>query len=126
MSEDYLTLEEREILLTLARQALEFGVRGNPLPPLVSDELPARLREPAATFVTLTKSGVLRGCIGTLEAYRSLAEDARQHAISAASNDYRFPPVRPDELPDIDIEISRLTEPQALEYADSEDLLARL
>ncbi|MEA3351469.1 MAG: AmmeMemoRadiSam system protein A [Chloroflexota bacterium] len=126
MSADYLTSEERDSLLNLARQALEAGVRGNPLPELNPDKLTQRLRADGAAFITLTKSGQLRGCIGTLEARRPLAEDVREHAIAAALNDFRFPTVRPTELPDIDIEISCLTAPKPLDYADQQDLLARL
>jgi len=126
MIEDKLTLEEQTVLLALARQGLVLGVRGEPLPPLVPEEIPARLREPGATFVTLTKAGQLRGCIGSLEPYRSLADDAREHAVAAALNDYRFPRVQPEELLEIDIEISRLTAPQPLEYTNPDDLLAKI
>ncbi len=123
---DQLTDEERQMLLELARQALEAGVRGAPVPPLDLETLPERLHAPGATFVTLTKQGDLRGCIGTLEARQPLAEDVREHAIAAALQDYRFPPVAPEELDQIEIEISRLTTPQILQYQDSEDLLAKL
>ncbi|MBM3144793.1 MAG: AmmeMemoRadiSam system protein A [Chloroflexi bacterium] len=126
MSEDQLTSEERIVLLALARQALESGVRGNPLPPLGFEELPARLQEIGATFVTLTIQSQLRGCIGILEPYRSLADDVREHAIAAALNDYRFPRVQPEELPQIAIEISRLTVPRPLDYDGPEDLLAKI
>ncbi len=126
MSEEFLTPEDRSTLLALAQQGLELGVRGVPLPPLDPEALPPRLREPGATFVTLTKAGRLRGCIGTLEPYRSLADDAREHAVAAALNDYRFPRVMPEELPQIEIEISYLTAPQPLEYRDPEELLAKI
>ncbi len=126
MTDDQLTPEERSVLVGLARQGLEFGVRGEPLPPLDPDSLSPRLCEPGATFVTLTKGGQLRGCLGTLEPYRSLADDVREHALAAALNDYRFPPVVPEELPQIEIEISRLTAPQPLEYDGPEDLLSKI
>lgn len=123
---DSLEASERLLLLKLARQALEEGVCGQPLSPLFLNELPPRLRQPGASFVTLTSHGELRGCIGALEATQPLAEDVRIHAIAAALEDYRFPPVRPDELPFIKIEISRLTTPEPLDYRDSEDLLSQL
>ncbi len=126
MSVDRLTSEERTTLLALARQGLESGVRGESLPPLDLEELPSRLREPGATFVTLTKAGQLRGCIGTLDPYRPLADDAREHALAAALNDYRFPRVQPEELGQISIEISCLTPPQLLEYDDPEELLTKI
>jgi uncharacterized protein len=121
-----LSTEERSILLRLARQALESGVRHQPLEPLDIDSLPPRLREPGATFVTLTEREMLRGCVGALEAYQPLAEDVREHAIAAGLEDYRFPPVQPDEIPRIMIEISRLTAPVPLEYDKPEDLLKLL
>lgn len=118
--------EERLILLKLAREALEQGVRHQPLRPLDLRSLPPRLSEPGASFVTLTRRGELRGCVGTLEAYQPLAEDVREHAVAAALHDYRFPPVTPDELAEIKIEISRLTRPIPLEYSKPEELPALL
>ena len=126
MDTDNLTTEEKRFLIKLARQALEHGVRAESLPPLDLETLPPRLREQGASFVTLTKGDDLRGCIGTLEPYQSLAEDVREHAIAAALNDFRFPPVQPQELADIHIEVSRLTVPVPLEYTTPEDLLAKL
>ena len=123
---DQLTNEEKQTLLRLARQALELGVRGEKLPPLDSASLTPTLRANGASFVTLTERGNLRGCIGALEAYQSLAEDVREHAVAAALNDYRFPPVQTGELGRIHIEVSRLTAPVPLEYSSPEDLLARL
>ena len=121
-----LTLEEQRILLRLAREALERGVRGESLPPLDRLALPASLLEEGSSFVTLTEHGQLRGCVGSLEPYQSLAEDVREHAVAAALKDPRFPPVREAELSHIEIEVSRLTAPVPLEYHDAEDLLARL
>jgi AmmeMemoRadiSam system protein A len=126
MDEEYLSPEVCDQLLKLARQALDMSVRGKPLPELDLEALPPKLRQEGATFVTLTKYDRLRGCIGTLEAYRPLAEDVRQHAIAAAFNDYRFPNVTPDELAEIDIEVSCLTEPKPLEYDGEEELLGKL
>jgi hypothetical protein len=120
-----LTQAEKMILLRLAREALETAVRGDILPPLPAS-LPPALREPGASFVTLTIGGELRGCIGVLEAYQPLAEDVREHAIAAGLNDFRFPQVEPRELARIQVEVSRLTQPQPLEYTDSDDLLEKL
>lgn len=121
-----LTLEERELLLMLARQALQDAVRGRPLAPLDLNSLPEHLRQVGASFVTLTRRGNLRGCIGALEPYLPLAEDVREHAMAAALQDYRFPPVQEAELPEIEIEISRLTLPQDLPYETPQDLLSKL
>jgi uncharacterized protein len=123
---DRLTDEEKRTLLELAREALQQGVGGQRLHALELDNLDTRLRELGASFVTLTIGGQLRGCIGALEPYQPLAEDVREHAVAAALEDPRFPPVSPDELEHIDIEISRLTLPRSLEYGDAEDLLNKL
>lgn len=123
---DQLTDEERNILLSLARQALEDGVKGDPIPPIDIENLPPPLIQPGATFVTLTVDGELRGCIGSLEATRPLAEDVRLHAVAAALEDYRFPPVQEEELSRILIEISRLTTPELIQYDDPEKLLSKI
>ena len=124
--QEKLTSEEQALLLRLAREALERGVKGEELPPLDLASLPGRLREEGSSFVTLTSHGQLRGCIGALDAYQSLAEDVREHALGAALKDPRFPPVRQEELGGIQIEVSRLTPPVLLEYSDPQDLLSRL
>ncbi|HVM72180.1 MAG TPA: AmmeMemoRadiSam system protein A [Anaerolineales bacterium] len=123
---DKLTLDEKQTLLKLARQSLEAGVCHATLPAIDPAVLTPALRANGAAFVTLTKHGELRGCIGALEPYQPLAEDVREHAIAAALEDYRFPQVQEDELGEIDIEVSRLTIPVPLEYKDAGDLLTRL
>ncbi len=126
MVEENLTPEEKKILLTLARQSLEAGVRHLTLPALELDTLTPNLRAEGASFVTLTEHGELRGCIGALEPYQSLAEDVREHAVAAALEDYRFPQVQENELAKIQIEVSRLTIPVPLDYKDAGDLLSKL
>jgi AmmeMemoRadiSam system protein A len=126
MPEQLLSDDERSFLLKLARNSLEKSVNGLALPPLDLNTLSPLLREPGASFVTLTYKGNLRGCIGALEPYQSLAEDVREHAVAAALQDYRFPPVRPNEVADIEIEISRLTPPKKLKYGTPKELPERL
>lgn len=121
-----LTADEKQTLLQLAREALESAVRGHKLPPLDQTQLTPVLRAEGAAFVTLTVRGQLRGCIGSLQPYQPLVEDVREHAVAAGLQDYRFPPVRPTELAQIRIEVSRLTLPQPLAYTDANDLLAKL
>jgi AmmeMemoRadiSam system protein A len=118
-----LTQPEKEILLKFAREALEVGVQGGKLSSIDMEKLPERLCEIGASFVTLTIGGYLRGCIGTLEASQPLIDDVREHTLAAAFNDYRFPPVRPEEVTQINIEISYLTAPIPLDYRDSNDLV---
>jgi len=124
--QEKLTIEEQQILLRLAREAMERGVKGEGLPSLDPASLPSSLREEGSSFITLTVRGQLRGCIGSLEPYQSLAEDVREHAIAAALRDPRFPPVAEAELSGIQIEVSCLTRPTPLEYEDANDLLSKL
>jgi uncharacterized protein len=123
---DQLTDGEKQVLLRLAREALEYAVRGKKLPPLDENSLTPHLREQGASFVTLTIDGELRGCIGALEAYQPLVDDVREHAAAAALEDPRFRPVAETELNRIKLEVSRLTAPSPLEYSSSVDLLAKL
>jgi hypothetical protein len=121
-----LTIEEQTILLRLAREAMECGVKGEALPPLDESSLPPKLKEEGSSFITLTVRAELRGCIGSLEPHQSLAQDVREHAVAAALKDPRFLPVSEDELDGIKIEVSRLTRPLPLEYNDADDLLSKL
>ncbi|MGW8251133.1 MAG: AmmeMemoRadiSam system protein A [Anaerolineales bacterium] len=121
-----LTQDEKKLLLALARQALVEGVSGKMLKPLNLGALPENLRLPGASFVTLMHKGELRGCVGALEAYQPLAEDVRMHTLAAAQHDYRFPPVTILEVPFIQIEISRLSPAQPLDYENSSELPSRL
>ena len=80
------------------------------------------LLEPGAVFVTITQKGQLKGCIGTIEPYRSLLDDIRGSALSAAFKDPRFEPLKSHEIDDIDIEISILSKPQSVDYDSVETL----
>lgn len=124
--ENKLTEDERNILLEKAREAVELAVQGKKLTELDLDSLSENLRKPGATFVTLTKKGGLRGCIGTLDVKMPLIEDACEHAIAAALHDFRFAPVIQEELDDIKIEISRLTTPIVVDYSNAEELLEKI
>ena len=75
---------------------------------------PAWALEPGASFVTLTKDGRLRGCIGSLTAHRPLLDDVQANAVAAATRDPRFAPMTPDELPAVAIEVSVLSAPRPL------------
>jgi AmmeMemoRadiSam system protein A len=117
--------EKRE-LLRIARRAIERGAAGLPLDELDVGELPPSLRADGACFVTLTARGALRGCIGSLVAVRPLAVDVHEHAVDAAVNDFRFPPVTADEVAGLRIELSVLSPARPLEYSGPEDLLRKL
>jgi AmmeMemoRadiSam system protein A len=98
---------DRKLLLEIARQALHAGVeRGKPLQNLPKDAAQA---QPTGAFVTLRKRGRLRGCIGQVGTGQALAEVVAHCAQAAALEDPRFDPVRPEELAEIEIEISALS-----------------
>lgn len=112
--------EERRALLALARRALEAAVRGVPDTTMVPES--AALRAPRGAFVTLRAEGALRGCIGHVGADRPLAEIVARMAVSAATEDPRFPPLQPEALPDVAIEISVLSEAVPLAARDAEQI----
>jgi AmmeMemoRadiSam system protein A len=122
MKTDTLTEKEKQYLLHLARESISCAVNHRPLPELEEDQLTPELKNDGASFVTLTINGNLRGCIGSLEAYQSLAEDVRAHAVHAALQDYRFAPVSPDEVALLKIEISRLTPARLIPYEKPDQL----
>jgi hypothetical protein len=117
---------DRRYLLELARNTVRAVVAGGSLPEVSAGNLAPKFTAPKGCFVTLTKHGDLRGCIGYIRAqgplYRAVIENARNAAIS----DPRFPPVSPGEVDQIEIEISVLTEPQPLAFASSAELLQKL
>ena len=84
------------------------------------------LAERAATFVTLRLDGDLRGCIGSIEAVRPLGEDVYANARSAAYRDTRFAPVRLHERDALEVEVSLLSTPEALEAASEAEAIERL
>jgi AmmeMemoRadiSam system protein A len=93
---------------------------------LIADENAIWLQDRAACFVTLTQEGELRGCIGTLEAHRSLLEDVKANARSAAFHDPRFSPLKKKELDYTEIEVSLLSPTQAMEFTTEQEALAQL
>lgn len=109
-------------LLIIARNAIgrHFGQPARTIVPH------PELSHPGATFVTLTQSGKLRGCIGSLEAHRSLASDVAENAVAAAFHDSRFTPLTNDELARTRIEVSLLEASEAMDFVDQEDAIAGL
>ncbi|PYR78819.1 MAG: hypothetical protein DMF86_04975 [Acidobacteria bacterium] len=95
---------QKHMLVELARAAVEERVGRRP--PAMADA--GDLPQASGAFVTLKRKGQLRGCIGTLECRRPLAEEVARCAISAARDDPRFEPVRASELDDLEVEVSVL------------------
>lgn len=103
----HLTDDDKQLLLGLARKAIERVVHGQSPP-----EIPQHsetLDLPCGAFVTLTKEGDLRGCIGYIEGILPLIETVRDVAPRSALEDPRFPIVEPEEIGDLRIEISALS-----------------
>jgi AmmeMemoRadiSam system protein A len=121
-----LTDAEKQVLLQLARQTLETVIRDRSRYHIDLERYSPRLQQNGASFVTLTRHEALRGCIGTLEAYQPLVQDVCEHAQAAAQEDYRFPPVQPEELDQIKIEVSVLTPSVPLIYSTPDELIERL
>jgi AmmeMemoRadiSam system protein A len=118
--------QERKILLRIARKAIEEALKGEENEQLQLDDFSHILREPGACFVTLSRAGKLRGCVGSIEPEQALILDVHERAISAALKDPRFPPLTLPELEDLEIEISFLSRPQPLDYETSEELINKL
>lgn len=112
-------------LLVLARNAIaeKLGVAHPPAP---EQSAHPALTQRGAVFVTLTRNGELRGCIGSLEAWRPLYEDISANAIAAAFRDPRFPPLSAAELAGIRVEVSLLTPAQPMSFNSETDAIAQL
>lgn len=108
------TSEEKRQLLQLARTAIESRLKGQALPD--TGALSEKLRNIRSSFVTLhKKEGNLRGCIGNINAFEPLADNIVHNALNSAFEDPRFPPlISPDELSELNIEISILTLPEKI------------
>ena len=86
------------------------------------EEVTHEMRKRAGVFVSLKKRGQLRGCIGTIEPMEeNVAQEIIRNAIAAATRDPRFPPVRPEELDDLDISVDVLTTPEPVEGMEDLD-----
>ncbi len=112
-----------DTLLRLARRAITSRL-GLPTQPLAIDQ--PELQQPGATFVTLTQHGELRGCIGSLEAWRPLRRDVEENAVAAAFRDPRFEPLDADELAATRVEVSLLSSPENMHFSSEADALAQL
>jgi AmmeMemoRadiSam system protein A len=110
------------ILLAIARESLAAALRLGAEAP--RDE--PWLRETGATFITLRERGDLRGCVGSLRAYRPLLDDVRSNARAAAFSDTRFPPVQAREYGEISMEVSLLSPCEPCEFGCEEEALAQL
>ncbi len=102
-----LSTADQETLFQVARDSIKAHLKGegSVLPQVASPIL----NQPSGVFVTLHRHGCLRGCIGYLDARKPLLAAVQEMAVAAAFGDPRFPPLREDELADLDLEISILS-----------------
>lgn len=106
-SEDFITASDKDMLLSMARKTLEEYLKTGKVPDFFKDKpVPENLKKEAGMFVTLHKNDNLRGCIGYVLPRGPLFSSVVDLAISSATRDPRFPPVKYDDLKDIHIEIS--------------------
>ena len=118
--------EQRKQLHDIAIESIKSGLTGGHALSVDLSTMDAALNTKRATFVTLQKNGELRGCIGMLEPVRPLAEDIAHNAFAAAFSDPRFPPLREDELEQLDIHISILGTPEKMSFNSEQDLVSQL
>ncbi len=117
-----LSAEAGRVLLAEARAAMAAQL-GQPAPPAAAA---AWLQQHAATHVTLTLEGKLRGAAGAPPARQALYEDLRSNALAAAFNDPRFKAITISELDALRIEVSVLSPLEVLQWEDEADALAQL
>jgi len=99
--------QDQEVLFRAARNSIQAHLKGER--PVLSQTTSKVLSQPSGVFVTLHRQGRLRGCIGYLQAVKPMLESVQEMAVAAAFNDPRFPPLRQEEVADLDIEISVLS-----------------
>jgi AmmeMemoRadiSam system protein A len=123
-------VSEREIteteigntLLEIARGTLNADLADGPAPSTSA----VWLQKKGACFVTLNRRGYLRGCIGSITAYRPLAEDVVANARAAAFGDPRFPPLEARELVGLSLEVSLLSDLELMVFDSEADLLQQI
>jgi AmmeMemoRadiSam system protein A len=102
-----LSEQDRKQLLHIARMTIEKRIRGEEVPDFkISSKV---LQEKRGVFVTIRKGDALRGCIGFIQGIRPLFQAVEEMAAAAAFHDPRFPPVAPEELAELTLEVSVLT-----------------
>jgi AmmeMemoRadiSam system protein A len=111
--------------MTLLHALAELGVRKACDPgwsqqqlDALTEGMPESLRQPSGAFVTLTRDGMLRGCIGYIQPHKPLFEAVFENGYNAAARDHRFAPLTQPELAGLEIEVSVLSPPRPIPSAD--------
>ena len=117
-----LTEKDKKDLLAIARNTVEQYVKKSTKPDIEEKKLSPIVKTNCGAFVTLKKHGSLRGCIGRFDASEPLYKVVQEMAIASSTQDYRFSPVEPAEIPELEIEISVLTPMRRISTIDEVEL----
>ena len=120
--------DQKKQILALAKRALKMAAQGESEQSILTQclEEDSFLIEVRACFISVHKGSQLRGCIGSLEAYRPLKDDIVHNTVAAALYDRRFPPVAESEVDSLTLEVSILSPVTAMEVRDEADCLNQL
>ncbi|MGA9405939.1 MAG: AmmeMemoRadiSam system protein B [Bacteroidota bacterium] len=121
-SSDGLNENDKRKLLWIARNTIEQYIQEKQILSIDTTSLSMNTKAKGGAFVTLTKNGELRGCVGRFDSNEPLYKVIQHMAIAAATEDYRFPQVRADEIGDLQIEISALTPMRKISSIDEIEL----
>jgi len=113
-------------LVLLAAASIDHGLKHSQPVPVDLNKHAPELRQTGACFITLTRSGKLRGCIGSPEAHRPLVADISTNAFQAAFKDPRFPPLAPIERNELQLSISVLSSQSPLIFQSEQEFMAQL
>ena len=121
-----LSSENQGLLLQLAEQSILSGIENSKPLSISLEQYPQALQKQRATFVTLNIQQQLRGCIGSLSAYRPLVLDVVHNAYAAAFSDPRFPELTKKEFSLLEYHISILSPSSPIKFETYEDLLSQI
>jgi len=118
--------EEKDTLIQQVKSSILYGLNNHKIITVEKSQFTTKLIQVRACFVTLYFNKKLRGCIGTLDAYRPLIEDVNCNAFAAAFEDPRFQKLTSTEFESLNIEISVLSIPDEIYFEDEDNLLSQL
>ena len=114
--------ELRKVIPSLARRAIEYYLKEGKYLPLPLGLPSYLISEKRGVFVSLKKKGRLRGCIGTyIPRYENIAQEIIHNAVSAATQDPRFPPLQEEELPFVSVSVDILSYPEEVNSLEELD-----
>ena len=120
------TPQQQQSMLQLARQSIEHGLAHGSPATIELQQCDPFLQQPGACFVTLEINQQLRGCIGSLEARRPLAQDLLENGYAAAFRDPRFPSLAQQEYPSTTIKLSLLPPAEPMQFNSEAELIRQL